>query len=297
MRVRWRAFWTGLRASHPIVVLRWLRAGLLGMVALTALLYVVVANRAGDQADAVGRTDEAIEDIVAAQRYADRAKDALNAAIDANAENLIGPGSDFANRTTQVSTLLTSAAEGNADKDDGLRDFQFVQGQLSTCMQLANRVVSEGPKCMSAAHAVVTDKASKTGKDRKVRVQFTGGLIQSLHDLEVNEAKALAQQREARWLNPHLLWPLLTVPAAVMLLLVCASGYVVARHFRQYPSPALVLALALTASVAITTCLRCRDGGADGGVMAIMLPLLAVAGALTYLGFQPRLAEYRFPRP
>lgn len=267
---------------------------MVGMVALTALLYVVVANRAGDQAEAVDRTKEAIADIVAARGYAEDALVALNDAIGADAGNLIGPGSDFANKTAQVSTLLTSAAEGNANNDEGLRDFQFVQGQLSTCAQLANRVVSEGPKCMSATHAVVADG---TARDGRAKVQFTGGLIQSLQDLRVNETRALARQSEARWLNPYLLWPLLTVPTAVMLLLVCATGSVVARHFRQYPSPALGLALLLTASVAITTCLWCRRGDADGGVMAVMLPLLAAAGAFTYLGFHARLAEYRFPRP
>ncbi|WP_345015972.1 hypothetical protein [Streptomyces shaanxiensis] len=276
------------------MVLRWLRAGMLGMVALTALLYVVVANRAGDQAEAVRRTHESIEDIVAAQEHADKAMNALGVAIRADAETLIGPGSDFTNRTTQVSTLLTSAAEGNANKDEGLRDFQFVQGQLTTCVQLANRVASAGQKCMSAPHALVPDKKTKDPRDKN-KVDFTGGLIQSLNDLAVNERTALEQQGRTHWLNPHVLWPLLTVPVAVMLLLVCGTGYVVAHHFRQYPSPALGLALLLTASVAVTTCLRCRDGGADEWVMAIMLPLLVAAGALTYLGFKHRLAEYRFP--
>ncbi|MCL8017578.1 hypothetical protein [Streptomyces sp. AS02] len=290
--MRWRTFRTRLRASHPIVVLRWLRAGILGMVVLTALLYVVVANRAGDQAEAVRRTDGAIRQIVKAQGYAGTAKNALDLAIRTDAEELTGPGADFTNATAQVSALLTSAAEGNADRNEGRRHFQFVQGQLTTCAQLAGRVVSEGPKCVWAEHAQVADR---TEEDGTAEVPFTGGLIQSLHDLEAIETAARDRQREARWLNPLLLWPLLTVPVTVMLLLVCATGYVVARHFRQYPSPALGLALLLTASVALTTCLRCRDGDADEWVMAIMLPLLVAAGALTYVGFKHRLAEYRFP--
>ncbi len=146
---------------------------------------------------------------------------------------------------------------------------------------------------MRAAHAVV---AEETERDGRAEVPFTGGLIQSLRDLETIQRTAVAEQREARWLNPFLLWPLLTVPVAVMLAMVCAACHVVVRHFRQYPSPALGLALLLTASVAVTTCLLCGDGGADGGVMAIMLPLLVAAGALVYLAFRPRIAEYRFPR-
>ncbi|MFH0519680.1 hypothetical protein ACHBTE_21240 [Streptomyces sp. M41] len=294
MKVGTRAFWTGLRATHPIVVLRWLRAGLLAIVALTALLYVVVANRTGDQADAARRTDIAVRQLEAARASAGEANKALADAIGTRAENLIGPGADFANRIAQVGTLLTSAAEGNADAEQGLRQFQFVEGQLNTCVQLANRMVSEGPSCMSAKHAVV---AAEKEQDGTAEVPFTGGLIQSLQDLETIQGAAVAQQRGAHWLNPALLWPLLIVPVAVMLLLVCATCRVVARHFRQYPSPALGLAWLLTASVAVTTCLLCRSGDADEWVMAIMLPLLVAAGALTYLAFRPRIAEYRFPRP
>ncbi|MFE9019884.1 hypothetical protein ACFYNL_15105 [Streptomyces sp. NPDC007808] len=292
MRVRGRVLRTGRRATHPIVVLRRLRAGMLAMVALTALLYVVVADRSGDQADAAARTDIAIDQLRDAQEYADEANRALTAAIRTEAENLIGPGADFANLTAQVSTLLTSAAEGNADRSQG-RHFQFVQGQLSTCVQLANRMVSEGPSCMRAKRAVV---AEETEEDGEAEAPFTGGLIQSLSDLETLQRTAVTEQREARWLNPFLLWPLLTFPVAVMLALVCAACHVIARHFRQYPSPALGVALLLTASVTVTTCLLCGHGGADGGVMAIMLPLLVAAGALAYLAFRPRIAEYRFPR-
>src|SRR5262249_9107245 len=64
---RWRsprmalADWrTRLRATHPTAVLRWLRAGVLAMVATTALLYLVLSTEADHQIAAARRTERAI---------------------------------------------------------------------------------------------------------------------------------------------------------------------------------------------------------------------------------------------
>ena len=45
-----------------------------------------------------------------------------------------------------------------------------------------------------------------------------------------------------------------------------------------------------TASVSVLVCVI------PALTMAIALPVLAAAGALAYLAYRPRLAEYRFPR-
>ncbi|MFE5818133.1 hypothetical protein [Streptomyces sp. NPDC056479] len=292
------------RGPHPVVVVRWLRAGVLSMVALTALLYLVVANRVGEQVAAAQRTREAVVAIDKARDEAESASDELDEASSTGALELTGPGAEFANATTRVGTLLTSATGGNAAGERGLHHIQFVQGQLTTCVQLANRVVSDGKRGVLAAREALNDKPEAEGVRADVR--FTGGLIESLEDLREIESIALAEQLRSRWLNPRLLWPLLLAPAVVMLLLIGATDYVVARHFRRYPHPALGLALLATASVAVTGCLLCRVTPGEltddpvlpgeGWVMAITLPLLLAAGVLAYLAYRPRVAEYRFPR-
>lgn len=277
------------RAPHPIVVLRWLRAGVLGMVAVTALLYLVVADRAGEQMASADRTREAIRHLGEAREAAVDATTELRKAADATIGevDLIGTGTGFAIATTRVSTHLTSATEGNAAGEQGLHHIQFVQGQLTTSLQLAN-----GPQGARAALPSLEGGPEKDAEGKDVR--FTGGLIESLEDLREIETLALDEQLRSRWLAPYLLWPLLIGPVVVMLLLAGTTGFVVARHFRQYPSPALGLALLATASVALIACGDPLLPG-RGWVMAIALPLLLAAGALAYLAYRPRIAEYRFP--
>ncbi|GHG95759.1 hypothetical protein GCM10018780_19570 [Streptomyces lanatus] len=292
------------RRPHPVAVVRWLRVGVLSMVALTALLYLVVANRVGEQIAAAQRTREAIAAIDSAHRQAELAYAELGEASATKALDLTGPGAEFANATTRVGTLLTSATEGNAAGERGLHHIQFVQGQLTTCVQLANRVVSDGARGVVAAREALNDQP-ETEADRD-DVRFTGGLIESLEDLTEIESIALDEQLRSRWLNPYLLWPLLLAPVIVMLLLVTATDYVIASHFRRRPHPALALALLATASVAVTGCLLSRVTRGElphhpvlpgeGWVMAIALPLLVGAGALVYMAYRPRIAEYRFPR-
>lgn len=276
-----------LRVPHPIVVLRWLRAGVLGMVAVTALLYVVVANRAGEQIAAARRTTTAIEHINKAYDQAGKADEALKAVSGTGALDLIGTGADFANATARVSSHLTSATEGNAAGEQGLSHIQFVQGQLATCVQMANTAVLDGPPALKKAGGALNTKREYDGGRP---VPFTGGLRQSLKDLEVLEDKARHDQRRSGWRDPDLLWPLFIGPVAVMLLLVCATGYIVALRFRRYPSPALVVALLATASIGVT---MCTTGPL---IIWIALLVLVAAGALAYLAYRPRLAEYRFPR-
>ncbi|MER5472800.1 hypothetical protein ABZX90_36400 [Streptomyces sp. NPDC002935] len=272
---------------HPIVVLRWLRAGVLGVVAVTALLYLAVANRTGEQVAAAHRTTTAIRHLHAAYDQAGKANDALDAVSGARAIDLTSTGTDFANAAARVASHLTSATEGNAAGERGLSHIQFVQGQLATCVQMANTAVLDGAPGMARARDALDDAPEYDGK---TAVPFTGGLRQSLRDLQELEADARHDQLSSGWRSPGLLWPLFIGPVAVMLLLVCATGYIVARRFRRYPSPALVVALLATASIGFTMCTT------DTLTGAIALPVLAAAGAFAYLAYRPRLAEYRFPR-
>lgn len=277
------------RVPHPIVVLRWLRVGVLGMVAVTALLYLVVANRAGEQLAAAEHTQDAIDHIRDASDQAEKAMVALEAVnkIDAVAVDLTGTGADFANATARMSSHLTSATEGNGAGQQGLSHIQFVQGQLATWVQTANAAVLDGVPGVKPAQDALEGPPEYDGRPP---IPFTGGLSHSLSDLEKLEDDAKEDQLRSGWRDPDLLRPLFMGPLAVMLLLVCATGYVVAHRFRRYPSPALVVALLATASIGVTMC------ATDPLTTAIALPVLAAAGALAYLAYRPRLAEYRFPR-
>ncbi|MFG2571544.1 hypothetical protein [Streptomyces sp. NPDC048481] len=279
------------RPSHPVVVLRRLRAAVLGVLAVTTLLCLVVEDRAGDQMAASERTRGAMDDLLRAHEQAVRARTALDAVArvrDPVSIALTGTGADFANAAARISSHLTSATEGNGAGKRGLSHIQFVQGQLATTVKMANAAVLDGAPAVGKVGEALRAGPERAGK-RPVR--FTGGLEQSLLDLRQVESDAREVQLDSDWRDHRLLWPLFMTPLAVLLLLVRATGRVVARRFRRYPSPALALALSATATVDVLMCvLRPLDA-------VIALPVLAAAGALAHLAYRPRLAEYRFPRP
>jgi hypothetical protein len=303
------------RAYHPVVALRWLRAGVLGVVAATTLLYLMVADRAGEQLATAQRTQTAIDHIAEAQAETRKAKAALDAVskIGKEAMGLTGTGADFANATARISSHLTSATESNGAGEQGLSHIQFVQGQLETTVQMANTAVMDGaPAVLKVGEALDASEKDAPGtgaqgegvsaapvKDTKETedpeadeeaASFTGDLDQSLAGLKKLELDAKERQETSRWRDPRILWPLFMAPLAVMLVLVWATGLIVARSFRRYPSPTLLQALLATASICVCMC-RFTPLHA-----AIALPVLAAAGGLAYLAYRPRLAEYRFPR-
>ncbi|RXS84875.1 hypothetical protein EST92_09705 [Streptomyces sp. TM32] len=299
-----------LRTTHPTTVLRWLRAGVLSAVAVTALLYLVVTTQADRQIAAAQHTNEAIGFIKMAQNEARAADAALTSVFETGQVSLIGTGSAYSNHIARVYTNVTSAAEGNAAGKRGLTQIQFVQGQLTTCLRLADAAVRDyartGQDGVRAAHNALTDVRQRD-RGTQQPVPGTGGLTGSLDDLKATEQNALDEQRHSRWLAPAYLWPLLVGPAAVMLLLVLATGYVLARHFRRYIGLRLPLALLATTVVGIgtgTAVLSALDPQhlaehplvRTPVTLTLALALLATAAALTYLAYRPRLAEYRFPR-
>ncbi|MDQ0994703.1 hypothetical protein [Streptomyces sp. V3I7] len=305
---RWRA--RRLRGAHPVAVLRALRAGTVVMVLVTALMYLLVSVEADRQVAAARCAHEAVEDVEQARAEAVRADQALAEAVASRQVPLIGTGSRFTNATARVSSWVTQAAEGNAAGREGLIEFQFVQGQLTTCVRLADTAVRDYDRTkeagMGIARAALTAKRARgvgfEGEEGPIR--GTGGLTESLIDLEDLQQSALTRLRGSGWLDPVLVWSLLLVPVAVLLGLVLATGYVVARHFRRYPSPCLAAALLITTGVAVGTGLLVhsdtyhlpRDAAASSpATMACALILLSAAGALVHLGYRPRLAEYTFP--
>jgi hypothetical protein len=311
-------------------VLRRLRAGVLATVAATAVLYPVVAAEAGHRIAAARHTDRAIGDIAKAQRAAPEAYRALLEVFVSGQVSLIGTGTEFANETAGINTDLTSAAEGNAAGRLGLTRIQFVQGQLQTCVRQADSAVRDYARVTqvqgTAGTGTTTGATRYTASDASARRQLvqsaldalshdeerydgrpipgTGGLIQTLGDLRTLEEDALTRQRHSPWLDPAYVWPLLVGPAFLMLLLVAATGRVLARHFRRPLSPGLVAALlsATTAGVAGAVLvgldahrLAAHPRAVHPVTVTLALALPAAAAVLAYLAYRPRLAEYRFP--
>ncbi|MFE7302706.1 hypothetical protein [Streptomyces sp. NPDC057579] len=309
-----------LRTTHPTTVLRWLRAGVLAAVTVTALLQLVVTTQANRQIAAARHTKKAIDAITAAHSEAREADAALSSVFEADQVPLIGTGSAFSNHIARVYTNVTSATEGNAAGNPGLTQIQFVQGQLTTCLRLADAAVRDydyartgrdvvrvgtGRDFVRAAHNALTGDRQQD-RDTQRPIPGTGGLTASLDDLKATEHKALDEQLHPRWLRPAYVWPLLVGPAVIMLLLVLATGYVLAQHFRRYIGLRLPLALLLTTAVGIGTAVLTEHDlqhpaegplSSDPVTLTLALSLLATAAALTYLAYRPRLAEYRFPRP
>lgn len=298
---------TRVREIHPVGVLRWLRAGATAMVIVTALLFLLVSAQATQEVGAARRTEDAIRDIGTAHAAAMDADKALEQAADTRRIDLIGTGSRFAGDTARVTTLITSATEGNAAGKRGLAEFQFVQGQLTTVVKQANTAVRDYRRSGSAS--LETARQALTAERVEIpeghAIAGTGGLTGSLLDLGRMQRDALGKQRESHWLSPAYVWTLLVGPSTVMLLCIVTTGYVIARHFRRYVSPHLVAAPLVTAAVGITVSLLCRH---DAQVLnpdplighwltrTLALCFLVAAGVLAHLGYRPRLAEYRFPR-
>jgi hypothetical protein len=294
-----------LRAAHPARVLRWLRNGVLAAIAATALLYLLVAIEARREITAARHTAQAISDIGKASTAANDAQQHLTKAFRENV-TLIGTGTAFTNDTAQVNTDVTLAAEGNAAGPEGSTQIQFVQGQLTTCIQLANTAVQDYDSLGAGAAQNALD--ALTTKDEKDKVTGayiadTGGLIAALRDLQRLEQGALDAQLGSRWLDPAWFWLLLLGPVTGMLLLVAATGYVLAQHFRRPVSRLLASATLVTTAVSVTVGilsmsddhqLSADPWAGHPATAAITLLLLTAAAVLAYLGYRPRLAEYRF---
>jgi hypothetical protein len=299
----------GLRATHPATLLRWLRNGLLTAIVATALLYLLVATQARHQIAAADRTAHAIAQIDRASTAASDASAALKYAFEHEDVALIGAGSAFADDAAQVGTDMTLAAEGNAAGPEGDAQIQFVQGQLATCVSLADTAVLDYDDDSALGAKADSDVLSAfRAEDHRYlgkgpAIADTGGLIAAVKDLRALEQRAFRAQLDSPWLDPVCTWLLLAAPVLCALLLVGASGYVLASHFRRHISPLLGGAFLATAVVAVTVgvlgthderTLSTDPRAGHPVTMSAGLLLLTAALVLAHRAYAPRLAEYRW---
>jgi hypothetical protein len=301
-----------LRSSHHARVLRWLRNGMMLAVAATLLLCLGVAVVAHHRINNARQTKQAITDIHNASVAAQNASTALDIAfaVADGDPTLTGTGFDFDTYKAQVEEYLTAAAAegGAAAGPSGEEQFQFVQGQLSACDDLAETAVGEfgalGALAAQSASSCLTQQDQKVGRSAVVG---TGGLTAELDDLGALEANALNAQRGSFWLDPAAYLWLLLAPSFAMLILLAATAVLLARYFRRLVSPLLPAALLLSVVVAIVVdAFSASDDGnllsnpwagnpaATLTVSLVLLAALLSALVLAYLGYYRRLDEYRF---
>ncbi|MEU9609097.1 hypothetical protein [Streptomyces sp. NPDC048057] len=300
--------WRRLNGVHPTRVLRWLRGGMLTMVCATAVVYLLVAIDGGQEITSAQRAATAVNDIDEAIAAAEEAGEALKEANTHQLE-LIGAGTTFANATARINTLVTAAAPGNAAGAAGRIQIQFVQGQLTTSLELTATAIRDYPRSgksgVDAAGGALTAsrlRDPETGRE----VPGTGGLVASLEDLKEMQSGGLSRHRDDGWLDPVQLWGFVNAPPLVMLALVLATTRVLARHFHRHVSPRLLWAFLLTAGVAVASAaltawdedrLTAHPTAGHPVTVTLALLVLVVAGVLNHLAYRSRLAEYRFPRP
>ena len=297
--------------AHPVTVLRWLRNGVLLSLAAAALLYLWVAIQARHEIAAVHRTQQAIVHTEDARSTAASAQHALQAAFKSEDVTLTGTGTDYVNKITQVNKDLTLAAEDNAAGSEGTSQIQYVSGELESYLELSESAVLD--YSLSQPFGLDTETYASGGESNLRSALGQAQTCQQLTRLEQGgsapvglaptEENALCVQRSAWPLDPGTFWWALLGPVIGVLLLVTATAYVLARHFRRHLSRWLWGALLTTAAVSITVGIfnvvdeRHLSGtqlASYPATITVALLLFLAAGVQAYLAYRPRLAEYRF---
>ena len=281
-----------LRSTHPVRVLRWLRNGVLLSVAAAALLYLWVTIQAGHDITAARRTQQAIADTGKASSAVTAGGTALDYAFSREDVTLVGAGSEFVNQITQVDKYLALAAEDNAAGTEGTREIQYVQDLLASYLQLSENAVRD------------YDRGTVLGQAGQQYASGDEGDVQSAISLLANAERTALDAQHAAWaLDPGTFWWALLGPVIGMLLLVAATAYVLARHFRRHVSPWLWGSLLITAVTMVIAgffnSADARSLAADPwaghpATVAVALLLLLAAAVVAQLAYHPRLAEYRF---
>lgn len=304
-----------LRQVHPWRWLRLLRNATLALIFVTGLLCLLVSYQAHREiATVTGDGASAITEVIAAGGAVDRAIGALHETAP-DAGPLTGPPSGYVDNVASASKQLTLAAVHN------------VAGPAAT-----NAATSPGQLLVAfddQARQAVADFAEGNDKLANAEIGYTKtiGVQDSLTSLLRTERRAVSADLGSGWLSPGYFWWLLLAPFFAMVIVAAGTSRVLWRSFRRLLSVRLILAQAVTlALVIMVAALNVHDGGharafmapfvhagmhtpnlpavgsgaADAGfaysplALAAGLALVALACALAYGAYRPRLAEYRY---
>lgn len=288
-------WYRAMRTAHPVVVLGWLRNGVLVCVLAAALAYVWVATAAAGDIATAGRTPQAIQDIDNAMKAAKQANTAFKTEFGSEDPALIGFDTGFNTDLNEVSTDLTLAAENNAADQPGTDKLQFAQNQLLSFLSESEIAVSNYDAAIGGPLVAQSEAQYTSG--------LSSGLKAALNDLRAAEMTAFRRQRGAWPLDPGAFWLLMLAPVIVMAALTAATARVLAGHFRRRVDGRLRASLLATAATTIVVGvfnaadaahLSANPWAGHPVTLAVALSMFALAAVLAYLAYRPRLAEYRF---
>jgi hypothetical protein len=294
---RTRQAYLGIRGSHPVTVLRWLRNGVLFGMAAATLMYLWVALAARQDIAAVRRTDQVIQSVAEASRNARAAQAALVYALEYGTAPSAASSADASDSSSYTARIL-DASENLAVTAQGTfgpketADFQPLSEDLAVYLELSDTAVTDYDSSPASGQLPAAIAA-----EQETYVQS------ALASLQADERETLRVQRDAWPLDPATFWWVLLGPVIAIALLVAATVQVLASHFRRHASRWLWLALTTTAATTIITGLFATSDeqslSADpwaGHPVTITAALLlyAVATAAAYTAYRARLAEYRF---
>lgn len=302
---------------HPVTWLRWLRAGIVVMIAVTAVLgWVETAREHAEITVASTHGVRAVADVAAARRELLAASAAVNKSFRAGTVPIAGLGATYNAGIASSAQDLVLAADDNVAGTAGSDQIQFVSGELSSYRTQVDKAGND-----AAAGDPVLASAELTYAGSEL-----GVVSSDLQTLGTAELGAVNARLGSGWLAAAWLWLLLAVPLAAVLALAWWTCYVLLAGFRRVLSVRLVLAAAATAGFvatvgtanahdsghaarfveqAIATLPRSPAGlagpgpdvsiGSSAGVLVTGLVLAASAAVLAYASYYPRIAEYRKP--
>jgi len=306
---------------HPVRWLRWLRAGMLALILVAALLCLLVTYQAHREITiAAGHGAEAIAELNAAHLGLTAADTAVASSFRTGDVALVGPGAAYEDAITTASQQLVLAAENNVAGIQGANKIQFAEGLLVTYTDLVQQASTDFAGSGGGRTLAMAELGYASGL-----LHQKGGILYVLNDLRRAEQATVTADLRSRWLGPGDFWWLLLAPFLAMLLLAAGTSYVLWHGFRRALSVRLTAALVLTLGlVVLVASLNVHDGGqakayidsrlasrtqltlaeatdATGAglayspwTLAAGLVLAGGASILAYSSYWPRLYEYRY---
>jgi hypothetical protein len=318
--MRWPARLSLPRPAWPDPVrgLRWLRAGVLAMIATCAALCLLVTYQGHRElATATGPGARAIIDVNRARHALFLAGQDVRGNFAIGDASLASAGSPFTVELAAANHDLSQAAEANIAGPLGTARIQFAQSLLANYSDEIAQADADAVSSSKLGLADVLATEGSSGILRQAELSLTNSAVGTPRLAERN---AVREAMRSRWLGTGDVWPVLLAPFLAILLLAGGTTGLLWRGFRRVLSVRLVIALGLTLGLVVLIAqLTVYDASRANSVLSgaldqtwrasvtpptstayspwsLALGLLLVIGAavLAYSSYQPRIEEYRY---
>jgi hypothetical protein len=288
-RLRLLVRWYGAAAAtHPVRWLRWLRDGMLTVIAVAGLLCLLVTYQAHREITAAtGRAATAITEVNAAYTQLVEANSELVTSFHSGDVAIAGTGATYDLDITAASQDLVIAAGDNAAGANGAQLIQFADGLLGTYTGMVEQASTDSASGMGTT-LPIAGLLSASGQ--------MSSILAGLAGLRQAEQGALTADLGSQWLTPGDVWWLLLAPFFAMLLLAAGTSYALWRGFRRILSVRLTAALVLTLGlIGLVAVLNVHDAGqareSVTGPLSWQTDLTSAKAAHQDLGGQQMLRE------